>query len=115
MTPGTSEANLKAHLGAQSEGRTKVSMTKNEKQTGQLNYWNETRGFGFVHQNQDGVIVRYFLHVSQIMYGSPIRGSIVYFNVAESPKGLEALNAEIEPITDAAAVLSDASKAVVRG
>jgi cold shock CspA family protein len=98
-------------------------MTKDKKQVGRLNYWNEIRGFGFVHQNQDGVIVRYFLHVSQIMYGSPIRGSIVYFNVAESPKGLEAQNAEIEPITDttvnavvdAAAVLSDAAKAVTRG
>jgi cold shock CspA family protein len=65
------------------------------KHIGRINGWFEGRGFGFIHQNQDGRLVKLFLHVSNILSGVPRDGAEVLFNVGNNTKGLMALDVEI--------------------
>lgn len=67
------------------------------KHTGHINGWFESRGFGFIHENQDGKLVKLFLHVSNILSGVPRNGAEVRFNVGSNCKGLMALDVEIAP------------------
>jgi cold shock CspA family protein len=77
---------------------------KVSKHTGRINGWFEGRGFGFIHENQDGRLVKLFLHVSNILSGAPRDGAEVLFNVGNNTKGLMALDVEIaaprtQPVT----------------
>jgi cold shock CspA family protein len=65
------------------------------KHTGRINGWFQDRGFGFIHQNQDGRLVKLFLHVSNILSGVPRDGAEVLFNIVNNTKGLMALDVEI--------------------
>lgn len=62
---------------------------------GTLVTWFETRGFGFVHENRDGKLVSYFLHISKVLGGNPRVGATVRFNPDQTLKGPIALDAEI--------------------
>ena len=65
------------------------------KSVGVLNVWFEDRGFGFIHQDQNGELVRHFLHISNVRSGTPVTGATVRFLPVAGKKGLFALHAEV--------------------
>jgi cold shock CspA family protein len=74
--------------------------------TGKISFWNEKKGFGIVEAKRvDGVIDRYFLHVSNVyscVLDQPEKGCSVSFNVSDKkptkPGHLQhALEAEVGP------------------
>lgn len=58
---------------------------------GKVKYFNTEKGYGFI-QSDTGDI---FLHVSQINGPEPRKGDIVYFDIQEGPKGLQAINVSV--------------------
>jgi cold shock CspA family protein len=68
---------------------------KVSKQIGRISGWFPNRAFGFIHENQNGKLVKYFLHVSNILSGAPQDGAEVRFNVGQNAKGWVALDVEI--------------------
>ena len=65
------------------------------KKIGRVSGWFVGRGFGFVHENQDGRLVKYFLHISNVLSGIPQDGASVKFNAGTNAKGLMALDVEV--------------------
>jgi cold shock CspA family protein len=60
---------------------------------GRIDYFNESKGFGFIIQN-DGEKI--FFHVNQITY--PVReGDLVNYTVERGPKGLNAVDVSKKP------------------
>jgi cold shock CspA family protein len=73
-----------------------------DKTVAYLTVWFPERGYGFCI-SYEGDVTRYFLHVSNIQSGVPVKGSIVRFDVRPNSKGLLAVNAEIFPDREAMA------------
>jgi cold shock CspA family protein len=72
-------------------------MEKIEQQVAKLNALFDNRGFGFLHQNDNGTLKMYFFHFSEIASGVPEVGCEALFTPGTSPKGLIALNVEFFP------------------
>lgn len=66
-----------------------------DKIVGKIVFVNEARGFSFIRRVQSDVFEKYFLHVSDIMSGTPRVDAAVRFHVRETPKGPSAVNAEV--------------------
>jgi cold shock CspA family protein len=60
-----------------------------------INVWFDDRGFGFCHESVGKSVVRYFLHIANVVHGTPIQDAVVRFDPATSTKGPLALNAEV--------------------
>lgn len=63
-----------------------------ERHRGTVKWFNNTKGYGFIQQEQGGDV---FVHHSAIQaegYRSLNEGDVVEFEVVEGPKGLQAAN-----------------------
>ena len=63
-----------------------------ERHRGTVKWFNNTKGYGFIQQEQGGDV---FVHHSAIQaegYRSLNEGDLVEFEVVEGPKGLQAAN-----------------------
>ena len=67
----------------------------NNKEVGNLNAWFEERGYGFVLILCPDGVRRYFLHRSNILSGTPVKGAVIRFEPLSQPKGVIATKAEI--------------------
>jgi cold shock CspA family protein len=63
--------------------------------TGSLNVWFVDRNYGFIHEERGGVILRHFLHASNVKSGVPRTGATVSFKSVVGSKGFLAVDAEI--------------------
>lgn len=61
---------------------------------GVVNFFNETKGFGFIQADSDE-IGEIFFHKSACKEGYPSEGDTVEFQVSEGPKGLIAIHVKI--------------------
>jgi cold shock CspA family protein len=66
------------------------------KSRGIINVWFLDRNYGFIHQVENGVLIRHFLHSANVVSGTPRMGAVVHFDSVTGKKGLLALNASIE-------------------
>jgi len=58
----------------------------NPKKFAVLKDWNALRGFGFLRiVDENGQVIKYFLHVTEIVSGEPKIGAGVYFLVSDKP------------------------------
>lgn len=62
---------------------------------GVLNVWFVDRGFGFIHEEKSGVILKHFLHAANITSGTPRTGATVLFTSVVGRKGFLAVDAKI--------------------
>ncbi len=60
-----------------------------------INAYFPDRGYGFLHQNKDGVLVKHFLHLNNVVSGVPKTGLMARFDSVLGEKGSIAVNAEI--------------------
>ena len=63
-----------------------------ERHCGTIKWFNNTKGYGFIQQEQGGDV---FVHYSAIQadgYRSLNEGDVVEFEILEGPKGLQAAN-----------------------
>jgi cold shock CspA family protein len=65
------------------------------KVTGRINIWFQDRNYGFIHQNLNGMVVKHFLHASNILSGVPKNGLTASFDAVQGEKGSVAHNVEI--------------------
>jgi hypothetical protein len=65
------------------------------KSTGILNVWFMDRNYGFIHEEKGGVILKVFLHVTNVVAGIPRTGATVVFKSVVGSKGFLAVDAEI--------------------
>ena len=63
---------------------------------GTVNAYFASKGYGFINEVRNGKIIRYFLHVSQIISGVPQVGAKAKFDFVQTLKGLQAVNVTIE-------------------
>lgn len=60
--------------------------------TGTVKWFNETKGFGFIEQENGPDVFAHFSAISSTGFRTLAEGQKVQFTVAESPKGLQAEN-----------------------
>jgi len=65
------------------------------KTKGILNVWFMDRNYGFIHEDNGGVILKHFLHRANIVVGTPRTGATVLFESVLGSKGFLAVDAEI--------------------
>ena len=65
------------------------------KSNGILNVWFVDRNYGFIHEEKGGVILKHFLHGTNVAAGTPQTGATVLFKSVVGSKGFLAINAEI--------------------
>jgi hypothetical protein len=66
------------------------------KKVGFINKIFPERGYMFVHEPIPGAPTKaYFLHVRNVISGTPKLGAVVHFNAGFGPKGIFACDAEI--------------------
>jgi cold shock CspA family protein len=63
--------------------------------SGILNVWFPEKRYGFIHQDQNGEVLRHFLHEENIKSGTPKSGATVKFKSVGTRKGYLAVDAEI--------------------
>jgi cold shock CspA family protein len=63
---------------------------------GVINAYFASKGYGFINEVRSGKIIRYFLHISQVVSGSPKVGALAKFDFVQTLKGLQAVNITIE-------------------
>ena len=63
--------------------------------TGILNVWFPEKRYGFIHQDNGGVLLKHFLHETNIKSGVPKTGFTVKFKSVVTQKGYLAVDAEI--------------------
>jgi cold shock CspA family protein len=61
-----------------------------------IDFYNQSRGYGFANEIRNGQIVRYFVHASQIISGTPKVGAKCHFDFIQTMKGLQAVNIIID-------------------
>jgi CspA family cold shock protein len=72
------------------------AMANQETQTGTVKWFNDSKGFGFIAQDNGGKDL--FAHFSEIQtkgFKSLAEGQRVEFDVKEGPKGLQAANIRV--------------------
>jgi cold shock CspA family protein len=57
--------------------------------------------YGFLHENKNGVLVKHFLHINNVISGTPERGLRARFDSVIGEKGSIAVNVEILEGSDA--------------
>jgi cold shock CspA family protein len=62
---------------------------------GSLNVWFADRNYGFIHEQNGGVVLKHFLHGVNIKSGTPKTGATVSFRSIVGSKGFVAVEAEI--------------------
>ena len=60
-----------------------------------INAYFPERNYGFLHENKDGVVVKHFLHLSNVVFGVPKTGAMARFDSVIGEKGSVAVNVEI--------------------
>lgn len=65
------------------------------KRKGFVEVYLKDKGYGFVLEEQSGVLVKYFLHIRNVYSGTPRRGVRVLFNDGITVKGPIALDVEV--------------------
>jgi hypothetical protein len=60
-----------------------------------INAYFPERNYGFLHQNKDGVVVKHFLHLNNVVSGVPKTGLMARFDSVIGEKGSIAVNVEI--------------------
>ena len=60
-----------------------------------INAYFPDRNYGFLHQNNDGVVVKHFLHLNNVVSGVPKTGLMARFDSVIGEKGSIAVNVEI--------------------
>lgn len=68
-----------------------------QKQIAKLNALFESKGFGFLHQNDNGTFRSFFFHLSNLVSGVPEVGCEALFIPGTNPKGVVALEVEVLP------------------
>jgi cold shock CspA family protein len=72
------------------------------KTAGRISVWFELKNYGFIAENRDGKLVKWFLHVANVLEGVPVTGAKVLFNQGSNDRGLLALDVEV--LTDSPAM-----------
>jgi hypothetical protein len=65
------------------------------KMLARINAYFPDRNYGFLHQNKDGVVVKHFLHLNNVVSGVPQTGLMARFDSVIGEKGSVAVNVEI--------------------
>jgi cold shock CspA family protein len=60
-----------------------------------INAYFPDRNYGFLHQNKDGMVVKHFLHLNNVVSGLPKTGLMARFDSVMGEKGSIAMNVEI--------------------
>lgn len=60
--------------------------------TGRVKWFNDSKGFGFLEQEQGGDIFVHFSAISGEGFKSLAEGDAVSFDIVKGPKGLQAAN-----------------------
>ena len=60
-----------------------------------INAYFPDRNYGFLHQSNDGVVVKHFLHLNNVVSGVPKTGLMARFDSVIGEKGRIAVNVEI--------------------
>jgi cold shock CspA family protein len=68
------------------------------KTPGRISVWFELKNYGFIAENRDGKLVKWFLHIANVLEGTPVTGAKVLFNQGSNDRGLLALDVEVLPI-----------------
>ena len=63
---------------------------------GVVNVWFLDRNYGFIHETRDGVIVNHFLHIANVVSGTPRTGATVVFQSVTGKRGNVAVYAEVQ-------------------
>jgi cold shock CspA family protein len=63
--------------------------------TARINAYFPDRNYGFLHENTDGVVVKHFLHLNNVVSGVPKTGLMARFDSVIGEKGSIAVNVEI--------------------
>jgi hypothetical protein len=66
------------------------------KTKGVLNVWFVDRNYGFIHEEKGGVILKHFLHGTNVATGTPKTGAAVLFKSLVGSKGFLAVDAEVQ-------------------
>ncbi len=65
-------------------------VTSGKRRTGYIAVYFDTRGFGFINEIVDGVVLSYFYHLKDMQHGVPKAGELVSFLPVAGKKGLAA-------------------------
>jgi hypothetical protein len=68
------------------------------KTAGRISVWFELNNYGFITENRYGKLVRWFLHISNVLEGTPVTSAKVLFNQGSNDRGLLALDVEVLPV-----------------
>jgi hypothetical protein len=60
-----------------------------------INAYFPERNYGFLHENKNGVLVKHFLHLNNVVSGVPKTGSMARFDSVIGEKGSIAVDVEI--------------------
>lgn len=60
-----------------------------------INAYFPDRNYGFLHENKDGLVVKHFLHLSNVVSGVPKTGLMARFDSVIGEKGSIAVDVEI--------------------
>ena len=60
-----------------------------------INAYFPERNYGFLHENKNGVLVKHFLHLNNVVSGVPKTGLMARFDSVIGEKGSIAVNVEI--------------------
>lgn len=65
-------------------------VTSDKRRTGHIAVYFDARGFGFINEICDGVVLSYFYHLRDVVRGVPKAGEFVSFLPGAGEKGLRA-------------------------
>jgi cold shock CspA family protein len=60
-----------------------------------INPYYPDKNYGFLQQNKDGVMVKHFLHMNNVVSGVPKTGAMARFDPVMGEKGSIAMNVEV--------------------
>jgi cold shock CspA family protein len=68
-----------------------------QKKAAKLNALFEPKGYGFLHQNDNGTLRSFFFHLTYVVSGIPEIGCEVLFTPSSNSKGPIAIDVEVLP------------------
>jgi cold shock CspA family protein len=62
---------------------------------GRIDKYFPEKGYGWLHTEENGKVVKRFFHVTAVMSGTPVVGAAVSFHPKTSEKGYSAVEVEV--------------------